>query len=197
MCRRTATSSPARCSPRGLEWYEISNFARQGHECRHNLTYWRGGNYRGIGCASHSHRDGRRWWNLRTPERYIAAIEEGRSATALAEELSPAERAFEQLELSLRTLEGVPQGAFGDRLGALVGDGLVSLRSAGSSRSLRSGCRAVLTLRGRLLANEVACALQDVPAPEPERAPGRAPARPHQMQRDSPSGRQLPLSSGA
>ncbi len=194
----------------GLEWYEISNWARRGNECRHNLTYWRGGNYRGIGCAAHSHRDGRRWWNLRTPERYIAAIEEGQTVTAVAEQLSPTERALELLELSLRTREGVPEDAFGDRLGALVGDGLVSLRAAngggdGSGSGRSSGRRAVLTLRGRLLANEVACALADGRPPEPVAEPGAKPgaepgAEPgqrkhqHQMQRDYPSRRHLPLS---
>ena len=61
----------------GLEWYEISNFARPGHECRHNLLYWTQGDYLGFGCAAHSHVAGRRWWNVRTPERYIAAITRG------------------------------------------------------------------------------------------------------------------------
>ncbi|MGH9286675.1 MAG: radical SAM family heme chaperone HemW, partial [Acidimicrobiales bacterium] len=50
----------------GLDSYEISNWARPGHECRHNLLYWRSGDYRGIGCAAHSHARGRRWWNVRT-----------------------------------------------------------------------------------------------------------------------------------
>jgi oxygen-independent coproporphyrinogen-3 oxidase len=53
----------------GYEHYEISNWAKPGHECRHNLLYWTMGEYQGIGCAAHSHRDGRRFWNLRTPDR--------------------------------------------------------------------------------------------------------------------------------
>ena len=68
-----------RCSrAAGLEWYEVSNWARPGEECRHNLLYWSEGEYLGIGCAAHGHTDGRRWWNVRTPERYIAAIDGGR-----------------------------------------------------------------------------------------------------------------------
>ena len=59
----------------GLANYEISNWARPGHECRHNELYWDQGDYRGIGCAAHSHRGGRRWWNHRTPERYIEAVD--------------------------------------------------------------------------------------------------------------------------
>ena len=58
----------------GLANYEVSNWARPGHECRHNLLYWAQHDYLGFGCAAHSHRAGRRWWNLRTPERYIEAV---------------------------------------------------------------------------------------------------------------------------
>jgi putative oxygen-independent coproporphyrinogen III oxidase len=155
----------------GLEWYEISNWAMPGAECRHNQNYWQGGDYRGIGCAAHSHRSGRRWWNLRTPERYMAAIGAGLSATAVSEELSEAERDFERLELALRTREGVPASSFADRLAELVSEGLVRVEAD----------RAVLTVRGRLLGNEVACAF-----PAPPRAV------PHQIQRKSAG---VPLSS--
>ena len=131
----------------GLEWYEISTWARPGHQCRHNLLYWRQGEYLGLGCAAHSHRDGRRWWNVRTPERFIEAIEAGRSAEAAGERLEPAARRLEALQLALRTSEGVPAAALpaDDAL-----DGLVDVRDD----------RAHLTLRGRLLANEVALRLR-------------------------------------
>ncbi len=62
-------------SAAGLCWYEVSNWAAPGEECRHNELYWSGDEYVGIGCAAHGHTDGTRWWNVRTPERYIAAIE--------------------------------------------------------------------------------------------------------------------------
>ncbi len=61
----------------GLANYEVSNWARPGHECRHNLLYWAQHDYLGFGCAAHSHRAGRRWWNVRTPERYIDAVRAG------------------------------------------------------------------------------------------------------------------------
>ena len=63
----------------GYVWEEISNWARPGHECRHNHLYWEQGDYLGIGSAAHSHRAGTRWWNVRTPERYVRAVETGRS----------------------------------------------------------------------------------------------------------------------
>ncbi len=133
-------------SEAGYRWYEVSNWAMPGHECRHNQLYWRQGDYRGIGSAAHSHRQGRRWWNVRTPERYIDACGAGRSALAVAEDLSDEERLFEGLALALRTVEGVPSSVVPDDL---VQGGLVDRRDD----------RAVLTVRGRLLANEVTARL--------------------------------------
>jgi putative oxygen-independent coproporphyrinogen III oxidase len=130
----------------GLANYEVSNWARPGRECRHNLLYWNQHDYLGFGCAAHSHVSGRRWWNLRTPERYIAAVQSGQLTEAAGETLDPEIRRVEALQLSLRTTAGVP----GD---ALDGDGLAGLVA-------RSGDRWVLTRRGRLLANEVAVRLR-------------------------------------
>ena len=82
-----------RLAAAGFGWYEISNWARPGEECRHNLLYWRGGEYAGIGCAAHGHTataaDGssRRWWNVRTPERYVAAVAAGEGVEAADEVL--------------------------------------------------------------------------------------------------------------
>ncbi|HEY2427981.1 MAG TPA: radical SAM family heme chaperone HemW, partial [Acidimicrobiales bacterium] len=101
-------------SAAGLHNYEISNWARPGHECRHNLLYWRQGEYRGIGCAAHSHVGGRRWWNVRTAERYIDLINAGRSPEGASSSLGAEEREREGLELSLRTRAGVPLWALPD-----------------------------------------------------------------------------------
>jgi oxygen-independent coproporphyrinogen-3 oxidase len=133
----------------GLVNYEISNWARPGHECRHNLLYWEQGDYRGIGCTAHSHQDGRRWWNVRTPERYMALIADGASPVAGSSELAVVDRRREGLELSLRTREGVPAEALADR--DLLGErGLVTAGGRGL----------VLTAEGRLLANEVSLRLE-------------------------------------
>ncbi|MGH9179984.1 MAG: radical SAM family heme chaperone HemW [Acidimicrobiales bacterium] len=147
----------------GLASYEVSNWARPGHECRHNLLYWAQGDYRGIGCAAHSHHGGRRWWNVRTPERYMARVGAGRSPEAAGEWLTPAQRRREALELALRTRAGVPATALDPAdLAELCGPaGLLA----------RRGGRVVLTARGRLVGNEVAVRLRvpdgaDDPLPE-------------------------------
>lgn len=131
----------------GLEWYEISNWARPGHECRHNWLYWSEGEYLGVGCAAHSHRDGRRWWNVRTPERYIDAVTSDHSPEAGDERLERDARGLEGLQLSLRTRAGVPADALPDdpELEPLV--------------EVKEGT-ATLTIEGRLLANEVALRLR-------------------------------------
>jgi oxygen-independent coproporphyrinogen-3 oxidase len=133
-------------SAAGLVNYEVSNWARPGHECRHNLLYWRQGDYLGVGSAAHSHRDGRRWWNVRTPERYIAAVEAGESTEASGEVLDADTRRIEGLQLQLRLADGVPSGA-------LDTDGLDDL-------VVTDGDRVRLTRRGRLLANEVSLRLR-------------------------------------
>lgn len=132
----------------GYAWYEISNWSLPGHECRHNHLYWSGGEYLAIGCAAHGHLDGRRFWNHRTPERYLAAIEEGRSPESGSEHLDPDASRVEGLQLAIRTRDGVPAAEVPvDLLDDL--EGLV----------VRRGERVVLTPAGRLLANEVAVRL--------------------------------------
>lgn len=136
-------------SAAGFDNYEISNWARPGQECAHNLLYWRQGDYLGFGCAAHSHRSGRRWWNVRTPERYVELIASGGSVEAAAEHLDPERRRIEGLQLSLRTREGVPSHALdpGDREAL---DSLISMQDGVIT----------LTPEGRLLANEVAVRLR-------------------------------------
>lgn len=131
----------------GLVNYEVSNWSRPGHECRHNQLYWSQHDYLGFGCAAHSHVAGRRWWNLRTPERYLAAVTAGEPTEASGETLDATTRRVEGLQLALRTAGGVPADAFADDdLAELAGDdGLLEIH----------GERVVLTRRGRLLANEV------------------------------------------
>jgi putative oxygen-independent coproporphyrinogen III oxidase len=142
----------------GFPWYEISNWARPGEECRHNELYWHGGEYLGIGCAAHGHTGGRRWWNVRTPERYIARVAAGEPPEAGAEIIDETLRAEEDLALGLRTSAGVRLGAAAEQVGAtLVEAGLLEPH----------GRRLRLTLRGRLLASEVTVRLLDAKANTP------------------------------
>ena len=105
---------PASSTDAGYRWEEISNWALPGHGCRHNRLYWEQGDYRGIGSAAHSHRAGRRWWNVRTPDRYVAAVEAGRPTPPAEEVLTDEQRRFEALALALRTPAGVPLDALPD-----------------------------------------------------------------------------------
>jgi oxygen-independent coproporphyrinogen-3 oxidase len=118
-------------SAAGLPWYEVSNWARPGHECRHNLHTWRGGSYLAIGCAAHGHREGHRWWNVRTPERYVERVRAGADPTA----------GEEHLDVESRTEEALAEQLAVAGLLELVGD------------------RAILTRRGRLLASDVTARL--------------------------------------
>ena len=130
----------------GLQNYEVSNWARPSHECRHNLVYWHQGDYQGFGCAAHSHRAGRRFWNVRTPDRYIDLVSAAESVEAADEQLDHAASRMEKLQLQLRLREGVPFEALdGDAL-----PGVVELRDN----------RWTLTRRGRLMANDVSLRLK-------------------------------------
>ena len=131
----------------GLLNYEVSNWARPGHECRHNRLYWSQGDYRGFGCAAHSHSAGRRWWNVRTPERYIALVGRDEPTEAAGEDLDAETRRIEGLQLALRTRDGVPTDA-------LEPEDLTGLIEPAAGERVR------LTRAGRLLANEVSLRLR-------------------------------------
>jgi putative oxygen-independent coproporphyrinogen III oxidase len=134
----------------GFAWYEVSNWARSpGDACRHNLGYWRGGHWWGFGPGAHSHIGGVRWWNVKHPSEYAHRLADKASPAYARELLTPADRHVEDVMLRLRLAEGLPVArlAPAERAAAdqAVADGL--LRYADE--------RAVLTLRGRLLADRV------------------------------------------
>ncbi|MBV9592443.1 MAG: coproporphyrinogen III oxidase [Actinobacteria bacterium] len=137
----------------GFEWYEVSNWARStGARCRHNELYWRDASWWGIGPGAHSHVGGVRWWNVKHPARYAAALEAGRSPAAGREVLDARAKLTEKVMLGVRMRDGlaltdVPEPGRG-RVGDLAGWGLVD------PRALDAG-RVSLTQRGRLLADAV------------------------------------------
>nr|WP_240189068.1 radical SAM family heme chaperone HemW [Nakamurella flavida] len=143
----------------GMSWYEVSNWATDdAARCRHNLAYWTGGDWWGIGPGAHSHVGGVRWWNVKHPAAYAAALAAGRSPGAAREVLSPESRELERVLLELRLADGLALDALSpvgrDRAAQDATDGLLD------PAALSAG-RAVLTLRGRLLADGIALALTD------------------------------------
>ena len=168
-------------SEAGYAWYEISNFARTidadltsgcpstfyAHASAHNLAYWRDWDWWGLGPGAHSHVGCMRWWNVKNPAAYAARLRDGRSPAYAGEILDEDTRELERVMLGVRTSEGIELAGLpgtrqadeagaalgagsvsGGRVAALIADGLVD-----GAAALRG--RAILTLRGRLLADYV------------------------------------------
>lgn len=137
----------------GLTWYEISNWAA-GDEarCRHNLLYWTGGDWWGVGPGAHSHVGGTRWWNVKHPVAYAARLADGASPAHAREVLTAEDRAVERVMLELRLASGFPLADLAPEArtacARALGGGLLE------TEAFKAG-RAVLTLRGRLLADAV------------------------------------------
>ena len=92
----------------GYRHYEVSNWARPGSECVHNLGYWERRPYLGLGAGAHSYRDDRRWWNVRPPEEYLRMVESGRVPVGGEERLDRSAAHLEEVFLRLRILQGIP-----------------------------------------------------------------------------------------
>ena len=134
-------------SAAGLPWYELCSWASgPGGRCRHNLAYWSGGEWWGVGPGAHSHLGGVRWWNVLHPADWAARLQRGESPEAGREELGPQERHLERIMLGLRLAEGLPREDLDAGAAAAFADeGLLEVDEG----------RAVLTLRGRLIADTV------------------------------------------
>lgn len=143
----------------GFDWYEVSNWATTaGGRCRHNLLYWTGADWWGVGPGAHSHVQGVRWWNVKHPSPYAARLADGRTPAQAREVLGPEERWMERVLLALRLDSGLPLEELTDRgrkaAHDAANDGLLEPRAYDRDR-------AVLTLRGRLLADAVVRDLTD------------------------------------
>ncbi len=134
----------------GLEWYEVSNWARAGAECRHNLGYWRGDDWWGVGPGAHAHVGGVRWWNVRHPVAYAARMQADESPAQAREQLSAEDRRVEDVLLRVRLRDGLPLHSLTDT-GRGVAAGAV--RDGLAEQSAYDDGRVLLTLRGRLLAD--------------------------------------------
>jgi coproporphyrinogen III oxidase-like Fe-S oxidoreductase len=143
----------AMLSGEGLSWYEVSNWARDdAARCRHNLAYWRGDTWWGVGPGAHSHVGGVRWWNVKHPAAYAERLARGSSPAHAREVLGEESRRVERVLLEIRLAEGLPLEVLDDygRKAAdrAADDGLAE------PTALDAG-RVVLTQRGRLLADAV------------------------------------------
>ncbi len=143
----------------GLAWYEISNWAAaEQARCAHNLLYWQGGDWWGIGPGAHSHVGGTRWWNVRHPSAYAARISSGASPGQAREVLDADQRRIERILLTTRLAGGCAVSelsAAGRRAAtAWMADGMAD------AQALAAG-RVVLTAPGRLLADAVIRDLTD------------------------------------
>jgi oxygen-independent coproporphyrinogen-3 oxidase len=137
----------------GLGWYEVSNWARTPEQaCRHNLAYWRGDDWWGIGPGAHSHMGGVRWWNVKHPSAYANRLSQGLSPAAGRETLDAETRNLERVMLEARLQSGLDVSTLsaGGRheVAGLIAAGLVDPAAAFRGRL-------VLTLKGRLLADAV------------------------------------------
>ncbi len=142
----------------GLQWYEVSNWARPGAECRHNLAYWRGDDWWGAGPGAHAHVGGVRWWNVRHPTAYAARIAAGVSPAQAREVLGADDRRVEDVLLRVRLREGLPLATLTET-GRVVAERAV--RDGLAEESSYDAGRLVLTLRGRLLADALVRDLVD------------------------------------
>jgi oxygen-independent coproporphyrinogen-3 oxidase len=146
-------AAEAALSGAGLSWYEVSNWARDdAARCAHNLLYWTGGDWWGLGPGAHSHVGGVRWWNVKHPVAYAKRLAEGASPGHGRELLTPADQHLEDVMLRVRLAGGLPLSAL-DSSGArgaeqALADGLLSTDAYANGL-------VVLTLRGRLLADAV------------------------------------------
>jgi len=135
----------------GFDWYEVANWAASPADaCRHNLGYWRGGDWWGIGPGAHSHVGGVRWWNVLHPATYAARLAEGSSPAAGRELLDAETRRVERVMLELRLADGLPLDALDD-----VGRAAAAQATDDGLTTLARDDRVRLTLRGRLLADAV------------------------------------------
>ena len=137
----------------GLEWYEVSNWARdEVAACRHNVGYWTGVDWWGAGPGAHSHVAGVRWWNVKHPTAYAGRLAAGDSPALAREVLDEETRRVERVLLETRLGQGLSVDVLDEAgraaLPGLVGRGLVEADAA-------AGGRVVLTLQGRLLADAV------------------------------------------
>jgi oxygen-independent coproporphyrinogen-3 oxidase len=146
-------AADAALSAAGLAWYEVSNWAcSPASACRHNLLYWRGGDWWGFGPGAHSHVGGVRWWNVKHPSSYAARLGAGQTPAHAREVLTDDDRRTEDIMLRLRLAEGLPVTALSP---AARSSAATEVAAGLLDDAAFAAGRAVLTRAGRLLADAV------------------------------------------
>jgi oxygen-independent coproporphyrinogen-3 oxidase len=139
-------------SEAGLNWYEISNWAKSGAECKHNVAYWEGKNWWGVGPGAHSHIDGRRWWNVKHPTAYRDRLINSESPQQGEEVLSDQEKESERIMLEIRMPAGIALATLGAVATTRISD---YLASGHINAQIWEQGRLSLTLSGRLIADRI------------------------------------------
>ena len=135
-----------------MNWYELSNWAKDGSACRHNMAYWVGANWWGLGPGAHSHIDGKRWWNVKHPTNYRSLMLSNELPIDGSEILSDSEKESERVMLQIRLPDGIARASISPEQNAIahsyVGDGSLSQEAWDSGRI-------ALTQKGRLVADRI------------------------------------------
>ena len=153
----------AMTSAAGMPAYEISNHARRRQESRHNLTYWRYGDYIGVGPGAHGRRRGMRTVRHKKPENFLSSLKRNRHGISEEAALSPAEGADEALVMGLRLAEGIDADAIAQRFGfAAIVDWKKVDRLVASGHLTREGSRIAPTAAGRLLLDSILAEISTV-----------------------------------
>lgn len=142
----------AAAEAQGFSWYELSNWAKPGGESRHNIAYWDGSFWWGIGPGAHSYLGDRRWWNVKHPTTYQAKVSAGDTPIAAEERLGAAELDAEFLLLNIRMRAGIERSRLNQERSEIAQRFAESGHA--DSASWRAG-RFVLTPKGRLIADRI------------------------------------------
>lgn len=132
----------------GFGWYEVSNWAKEGGECRHNMIYWRDEDWWGAGPGAHSHLGDKRFYNVKLPGRYIKMLGEDELPIADTETLTDSEHHMEKIMLGLRLREGIDRTLLSDKAQPMI-DGFIERGLLADDTSLH------VTHAGRLLADGI------------------------------------------
>ena len=137
------------CNDAGLNWYELSNWAKPGKECLHNIAYWKSANWWGLGPGAHSHVDAKRFWNVKHPTAYKQKLFAGESPIADSEDLTAEQLRDESIMLAIRMRTGLALSLLTDS----AKENLEAYKSSGHLELIDGAFQ--LTAQGRLIADRL------------------------------------------